>query len=42
MKRLIQMAKEYGCVKHYWGVHAHLSEVTDINSTLTEAKRQVR
>ncbi len=42
MKRLIQMAKEYGCVKYYWGVHAHLSEVTDINSTSTEAKCQVK
>jgi hypothetical protein len=38
MKRLIQMAKEYGCVEHFWGVHAHLSEVTDIKSTPTEAK----
>jgi hypothetical protein len=41
MKCLIQMAKEYGCVEHFWGVHAHLSEVTDIKSTPTEAKRQV-
>ncbi len=41
MKRLIQMAKEYGCIEHYWGVHVHLSKVTDINSTSTEATRQV-
>jgi hypothetical protein len=41
MKHLIQMAKEYGCVKHYWGVHVHLSKVTNINSMLTKAKRQV-
>ena len=41
MKRLIQMAKEYGCVEYFWGVHAHLSEVMDSNSTLSEAKHQV-
>ncbi len=41
MKCLIQMAKEYGCVEHFWGVHVHLSEVTDIKSTSTKAKRQV-
>ncbi len=41
MKCLIQMAKEYGWVEHFWGVHAHLSKVTDIKSTLTKAKRQV-
>jgi hypothetical protein len=41
MKRLVQMAKEYGCFEHYWGVHAHISEVTDITSTSSEAKRQV-
>jgi hypothetical protein len=41
MKGLIQMAKEYGCVEHYWGVHAHLSKLTDIKSTSSKAKRQV-
>jgi hypothetical protein len=41
MKRLVQMTKEYGCFEHYWGVHAHISEVTDITSTSSEAKRQV-
>jgi hypothetical protein len=41
MKRLIQMAKDYGCVEHFWGTHAHLSKVTDINSTPAKAKHQV-
>ncbi len=41
MKDLIQMAKEYGCVQHYWGVHTHLSKVTNIKSTSSKAKRQV-
>jgi hypothetical protein len=41
MKRLVQMAKEYGCFEHYWGVHTHISEVADITSTSSEAKRQV-
>ncbi len=41
MQGLIQMAKEYGCVEHYWGIHAHLSKVTNIKSTSSEAKRQV-
>jgi hypothetical protein len=41
MKGLVQRAKEYGCFGHYWGVHAHISEVTDITSTASEAKRQV-
>jgi hypothetical protein len=41
MKGLVQRAKEYGCFEHYWGVHAHISEVTDITSTASEAKRQV-
>ncbi len=41
MKRLVQMAKEYGIVEQYWGCHAHISEVTDQNSTPQEAKRQV-
>ncbi len=41
MKSLVQMAKEYGCAKHYWGVHAHLSKITDFKSTLSKAKRQV-
>ncbi len=35
------MAKDYGCVEHFRGTHAHLSKVTDINSTPAEAKRQV-
>ncbi len=37
----MQMAKEYGCVEYYWGVHTHLSEVTNLKSTLSEAKPQV-
>jgi hypothetical protein len=41
MKGLVQMAKEYGCFEHYWGVHAHISKVTDTTSTASEAKRQV-
>jgi hypothetical protein len=41
MKTLIQAAKDYGCVEEIWGCHAHLSEVTDANSTNREAKRQV-
>jgi hypothetical protein len=41
MKDLIQRAKTYGCVEEMWGVHAHLSEVTDALSTVREAKRQV-
>jgi hypothetical protein len=41
LKVLIQCAKEYGCVVELWGDHAHLSEVTDNNSTAREAKQQV-
>ncbi len=41
MKGLIQCAKEYGCVEEFWGVHAHLSKVTDANSTARKAKQQV-
>jgi hypothetical protein len=41
MKGLVQMAKDYGCVEHYWGVHTHLSEVIDLKFTANEAKRQV-
>ena len=41
MKSLVEIAKAYKCVDAYWGVHAHLSEVTDIKSTASEAKRQV-
>ncbi len=41
LKSLIQMAKEYGCIIYYWGVHTHLSEVTNLKFTLSEAKRQV-
>ena len=32
MKALVQYAEEQGCVEQLWGRHAHLSEVTDINS----------
>jgi hypothetical protein len=39
MKGLVQMAKEYGCFEHFWGVHAHISKVTDVTSTSSEAKR---
>ncbi len=41
MKALVQCAKEYGCIKEYWGCHAHLSKVTDSNSLAREAKQQV-
>jgi hypothetical protein len=41
MKRLVQMAKEYGIVEQYWGWHTHVSKVMDQNSTPQEAKRQV-
>jgi len=41
MKALIQCAKDYGCVEEFWGCHAHLSEVTDSNSSAREARRQV-
>jgi hypothetical protein len=41
MKGLVQRAKEYRCFEHYWGVHAHISKVTDITSTASKAKRQV-
>jgi hypothetical protein len=41
MKALVQYAKDQGCVEQLWGRHAHLSEVTDINSSVHEAKRQV-
>jgi hypothetical protein len=41
MKGLIQCAKEYGCVEEFWGIHAHLSKVTNANSTAREAKQQV-
>ena len=41
MKSPVEIAKAYKCVETYWGLHAHLSEVTDIKSTASEAKRQV-
>lgn len=41
MKTLVELAKNYKCVEEYWGVHAHLSEVTDAKSTPSEAKKQV-
>ncbi len=41
MKGLIQCTKEYGCIAELWGDHAHLTEMTDNNSTAREAKRQV-
>ena len=41
MKSLVEIAKAFKCVDAYWGVHAHLSEVTDIKSMVSEAKRQV-
>ncbi len=37
MKGLIQCAKEYGCVEEFWGIHAHLSKVTDANSMACKA-----
>jgi hypothetical protein len=40
MKSLVEIAKAFKCVDTYWGVHAHLSEVTDIKSMVSEAKRQ--
>ncbi len=41
MKDLVQMAKEFRCFEHHWGVHAHISKVTDTTSTASEAKCQV-
>jgi hypothetical protein len=41
MKGLVELAKNYKCVEDYWGIHAHLSEVTDFQSTASEAKKQV-
>jgi hypothetical protein len=41
MKCLIEIAKSYGCVEEFWGCHAHLSQVTDANSSPREAKKQV-
>lgn len=41
MKSLVEIAKTYKCVEMFWGVHAHLSEVTDTKSTASEAKKQV-
>jgi hypothetical protein len=41
MKGLVELAKTYKCVEAYWGVHAHLSEVTDFKSSASEAKKQV-
>jgi hypothetical protein len=41
MKRLVQCAKEYGCVEEFWGCHAHLSEMTYAKSTPHKSKRQV-
>jgi hypothetical protein len=40
MKRLVQCAKEYGCVEEFWGCHTHLSEVRDAKSAPCKAKRQ--
>jgi hypothetical protein len=40
MKEQVQ-AKELGCVKHYWEKYTHLTEVTDISSTICKMKRQV-
>ena len=41
MKSLVEIVKAYKCVETYWSIHAHLSKVTDIKSTASEAKRQV-
>ena len=41
MKGLVELAKTYKCVEAYWGIHAHLSEITDFKSTASEAKKQV-
>jgi hypothetical protein len=41
MKALVECAKAYGKVEEMWGVHAHLSKVTDASSTAHEAKHQV-
>ncbi len=41
MKGLVQMAKDYRCFEHFWGVHAHISKITNANSTSSEAKWQV-
>ncbi len=41
MKGVIQCAKEYGCVEEVWGIHAHLSKVTEANTMAHKAKQQV-
>jgi hypothetical protein len=41
MKQLVQYAKESGRIKHYWGKHAHLTEVTDMSTTICKMKKQV-
>jgi hypothetical protein len=41
MKTLVQVAKDYGCVEEFWGCHAHLSELTNAESSTREVKRQV-
>ena len=41
IKGLVEIAKTYKCVEAYWGIHAHLSEVTNLKSTATKANTQV-
>ena len=40
MKGLVQMAKDYGIVEQFWGVHVHLREVTDISQWLERQRNR--
>jgi hypothetical protein len=42
IKRLAQLAKENQLVTEMWGKHAHISEVVDQDSTLSEIRRLAR
>jgi hypothetical protein len=41
IKGFVQMAKDYGIVKQLWGIHEHLSKVTDIKLAASKANKQV-
>jgi hypothetical protein len=41
MMGLVQMTKDYGTVEKFWGIHAHLSKVTDSKLMAREAKKQI-
>ncbi len=42
MKGLVQMVKNYGIIEQFWGIHAHLSKVTDIKLMAREANKQAK